>query len=50
MSTSTSHRGEKERSFTVSLKYEAIDYAEKESNHAAAKKSKVDVKRIREWR
>ena len=32
------------------LKYEAIEYAERESNPAAAKKYKVEVKRIREWR
>ena len=34
----------------MSQKNEAIEYAEKESNRAAAKKYKVDVKRIREWR
>ena len=46
----TSHKGEKKRSFTMSQKNEAIEYAEKESNRAAAKKYKVDGKRIREWR
>ena len=35
-----SHKGEKKRSFTMSQKCEAIDYAEKESNRAAAKKCK----------
>ena len=54
MSTShdaaTSHKREKKRSFSMSLKYEAIEYAETQSNRAAAKKYKVDVKRIREWR
>ena len=53
MSTShdaaTSHKGEKKRSFTMSFNYEAIEYAERESNRAAAKKYKVEVKRIREW-
>ena len=45
MSTShdapTSHKGEKKRSFTTSFKYEAIEYAERDSNLAAAKKYKV---------
>ena len=54
MSTShdaaTSDKGEKKRSFTMSFKYEEIEYAERESNRAAAKKYKVEVKRIREWR
>ena len=54
MSTShdaaTAHKGEKKRSFTMSFKYEAIEYAERESNRAAAEKYKVEVKRIREWR
>ena len=53
MSTShdaaTGHKGEKKRSFTMSFKYEAIKYAEREFNRAAAKKYKVEVKRIREW-
>ena len=54
MSTShdpaTSHKGEKKRSFTMSFKYETIEYAERESDRAAAKIYKVEVKRIREWR
>lgn len=53
MSTShdaaTSHKGEKKQSFTMSFKYEAIEYAERESNRAAAKTHKVEVKRICEW-
>ena len=42
-------RGEKEKFYYVA-KNEAIEYAEKESNRAAAKKYKVNAKRIREWR
>ena len=42
----TSHKGKNKRSFTMSQKNEAIEYAEKESNRAAAKKYKVDAKRI----
>ena len=46
----TPHKGEKKRSFTMSQNNEAIEYADKESNRAAAKKYKVDAKRIHEWR
>ena len=33
----------------MSFKYEEIEYAERESNRATAKKNRVHVKRIREW-
>ena len=45
-----SHKGEKRRSYTMEFKREAIEYAEKNSNHKAAEKFNVAVKRIREWR
>lgn len=44
-----SHKGEKRRNYDMSFKLEAIEYAERVSNNAAAKKYKVDVKRIRKW-
>ena len=47
---STSHKGEKRRNYTMELKREAIGYAENHSNHKAADKFNVAVKRIREWR
>lgn len=34
----------------MSFKLKAIEYAERVSNNAAAKKYKVDVKSIRKWR
>lgn len=45
-----SHKGEKRRNYEMAFKLEAIEYAERVSNNAAANKYKVDVKRIREWR
>ena len=45
-----SHKAEKRQNNDMSFKLEAIEYAERVSNNAAAKKFKVDVKRIREWR
>ena len=44
-----SHKGEKRRNYDMSFKLEAIEYAERVSNNAAAKKYKVDVKCIRKW-
>lgn len=46
----TSHIGEKVRSYTVKFKIEAVEYAEKNSISAAAKKYNVDRKTIREWK
>ena len=48
LDNSMSHNGEKKRNYTMEFKREAIEYAEKNSNHKAAKD--VAVKRIREWR
>ena len=45
-----SHKGEKRQNYDMSFKLEAIEYAERVSNNVAAKKYKVDVKRIHEWR
>ena len=45
---SISHKGEKRSNYTMEFKREAIKYAEKNSNHKAAEKFHVAVKRIRE--
>ena len=45
-----SHKGEKRRNCTMEFKCEAIEYAEKNSNHKAAEKFHVAAKQIREWR
>ena len=45
-----SHKGEKRRNYTIEFKREAIEYAEKNSNHKTAEKRHVVVKSIREWR
>ena len=47
---STSHKGGKIHSYTVSFKITAIQYAELHGNRAAERKFNVDRKRIREWR
>ena len=47
-STSTLHKGEHIRSYTLKFKLDAEQYAELHSNRAAAKKFNVDVRRIRE--
>ena len=49
-STSTSHKGEHIRSYTLKFKLDAVQYAELHSNRAAVKKFNVDVRRIREWK
>ena len=49
-STSTSHKGEHIRSYTLKFKLDAVQYAELHSNRVAAKKFNVDVRRIREWK
>ncbi len=38
------------RSFTAEKKLEIVDYAKSISNHAAAKKYKVDRNSIRDWK
>ena len=50
LNNSMSHKGEKRRNYTMEFKREAIEYAEKNSNHKAAEKFRVVLKRIREWR
>ena len=40
----------KKRSFDATFKLKVIEYAEKNSNRAAARKYDVDDKRVREWR
>ena len=47
---STSHRGEKIKSYSIEFKLTAIDYANLNSNRAASRKYGVDEKRIREWK
>lgn len=46
---SSSHKCEKVRS-NIGFKLEVICYAETNSNHAAAKKYKIDRNSIRDWR
>ena len=48
-SKSSSHKGEKVRSYSFDFKLEVIRYAEKNSNHAAAEKYKIDRNSIRDW-
>ena len=50
LDNSMSHKEEKRRNYTMEFKREAIEYAEKNSNHKAAEKFHVAVKRIIEWR
>ena len=50
LENSMSHKGEKRRNYTMEFKRETIEYAEKNSNHKAAEKFHVSVKRITEWR
>lgn len=38
------------RSYTISFKLKVIEYAEKQSNHAAARNFDVDRRRVIEWR
>ena len=45
-----SHKKGKRRNYTMEFQHAAIEYAEKCSNHKAAEKLSVAVKRIREWR
>ena len=45
-----SHKGEKRRNSTMEFKRAVIEYAEKNSNHKAAEKFHVAVKRIRRRR
>ena len=47
---STSHKGEKLRSYTTDFKPEAVRFAELNGNRAAESKYKVDRKSVREWR
>ena len=47
---SSSHKGKKVRSFTVSFKLRAIAHAEVHGNRSAARKYDVDESRVREWR
>ena len=48
--TSSSHKGEKVRSYSIDFKLEVIRYAETNSNHAASKKYIIDRNSIRDWR
>ena len=44
-----SHKGEKRRSYSMEFKRDVVKYAKQNSNNGAAKKFKVDRKRVREW-
>ena len=43
-----SHKGEKRKNYNMEFKHKATEYVEKNSNHKAAEKFRVPVKRIRE--
>ena len=47
---STSHKGEKLRSYTTDFKLEVVTFAELNGNRAAERKYKVDRKSVRDWR
>ena len=46
----TSHKGQKNKHYSLQFKVEAVNFAEQNSNKKAAEKFTVDRKRIREWR
>ena len=48
--SSTSHKREKTRSYTVDFKLEVVKFAEDNSIHAAERKFKVDRHSIRDWK
>lgn len=45
-----SHKGKKRSSYTMQFKKDAVHYAEETSVRKAAKRFRVEPKRIREWR
>ena len=45
----TSHKGERCQKYSMEFKKPTIKYAQENSIHSAAKKFKVDRKRVREW-
>ena len=47
---SSSHKGEKARSYSIDFKLEVIHYAETNSNHAAGKIYKIDQNSICDWK
>ena len=49
MSTETSHNSEKRKGYRMQFKQD-VRYANVNSNHSAATRFKVDVKRVREWK
>ena len=44
-----SHKGERRQKYSMEFKKATIKYAQENSIHSAAKKFKVDRKRVREW-
>ena len=44
-----SHKGERRQKYSMEFKNDTIKYAQENSVHSAAKKFKVDRKRVREW-
>ena len=44
-----SHKGERLQKYSMEFKKATIKYTQENSNHNAAKKFKVDWKRVREW-
>ena len=45
----TSHKGEKIRSYPLQFKLDVIPFAQIQRNRVAEKKFKFDWKRVREW-
>ena len=50
LSKSTSHKGEKRRSYSMGFKADGVKFAQEKSNNDASLKFNVDRKRVGEWR
>ena len=50
LSKSTSHKGEKRRSYWMGFKACVVQFEQENSNNAAALKFNADRKRVGEWR
>ena len=48
--SSTSHKGEKTRSYTVDFELEVVTFVEDNSIHVAERKFKADWYSIRDWK
>ena len=50
MSAETSNKGEKRKGYTTQFEQNLVRYTNENSNHTAATRFKVDLKRVREWK